>query len=218
MAEVKLEDTFKNRDDFSNSHSSKSKSIVKRNEAKLNDISKKSSSMADIVLYDVVLPTAKRMLFDVAKGFMDMVKDSLAKSLDIDTRSQGRNGKYTDYSKYSSRRYYDGPGDPRNRDRRYDRSSYSRLGNQSGLRQPVPPFKSKMDAEDFILDMIAHMEEYDVLTVPDYYGYFDIQTDFYDEEWGWDDPDEIARLRPKRTSRGWVVDMPRPIALSEAPF
>lgn len=152
-----------------------------------------------------------------------------AKSILYDTEDYDRGRRSRDGRGASYRRYYD----ERNPDRRSNRDS-------SGDSAPVKEYKRWKYDEIFFDDrvfgglegarkaaqrVIKRMEDQiidcDCVSVGDYIRYCkkedpdnpNLQTEFTDEWWGWQDEELIANLRPVKVVGGYIIELPKPVSL-----
>lgn len=103
------------------------------------------------------------------------------------------------------------------RDRRnskYDSRPDRRRANPSSSRYHIDTeiaFDKRSDA-DAVLDALCdHLEEYDQVSVGDYYSACDITPSWTDFNYGWE---SLAGARVERSGGDWIIVFPRPIALN----
>lgn len=74
-------------------------------------------------------------------------------------------------------------------------------------------FATRVEVDEVVSKLSDLISQYDVATVADLYYLVGITPQFTDDNWGWDDI-RHAQIRPGR--QGYILDMPRPIALNKA--
>ena len=166
------------------------------------------------VLWDVIIPGAKDLLFDAGQEY-------LGRSLGIDTRGARRGNSLFNYnnigSTLASRVNYNRPGfmtDPR------DRQQQAQPAPKAG-----PPGRnvtlgnvtiddiicaSRIEADDVIGRMENLVERYKRVTVADLFDLVGITGEYTDENFGWVD---LTGARPHRSGQGYRLDLPRPIQI-----
>lgn len=167
----------------------------KNNARKLTDvfINEDVSNVKNYVLFDVVIPSIKKALYDLVVGSLDMT---------LFGGRGGSNGKryvsdkisYKDYNGISSR------SDRGHSDSR-SRSSYS---------YDDIILESRGEAESVLSRMDEIIEEYDEVRVADLYDLVGITGDYTDNKYGWTN---IRNARIVRTRDGFKIEMPRAILL-----
>lgn len=165
-------------------------------------------TVATHVLWDVLIPAAKDMLYDAGQ-------EALGRSLGLETRG-GRRGRGIDYnmlgSTIASRVNYNRPGfmqDPR--DRR----------DEPGRRKEPIVTRGRVGLEDIILatrvegdEVIAKLgyliNQYGQATIADLFDIVGVTGQYTDEKFGWRNVDSA---RPHKTRDGYLLDLPMPIQL-----
>jgi hypothetical protein len=205
----------------SNSHKSRMKAVEKEEPPKIEKIvsgtvtqRKKSigkkikealigdaaTDVSSYVLYEVLIPGAKNIIYEVIMGGLEMRMWGEAKT----TRSRLGNklGKpIVNYGLYSVGKTIN------NAMREVD----------PVVRRPARDigeiiFSDKAAAKDALDTMIEYIEEYGRCSVNVLYGMIGITGDSVDEDWGWTDLSN-ASIRPYR--KDWVLNLPRPRALEK---
>lgn len=169
-----------------------------------------AQSVGSYILADVLLPAAKDMVADA-------VSQGIEKMLFGETRGRSRgpvNRGYSPTTNYNSR--YSNPSggrpsDPRDRqdprDRRQPMSHRARANHDFG----EIVLASRAEADSVLSSMFAVLEEYQVVTVSDFYDLIGHTGSFADEKWGWDD---LRGSTIHRVSRGgYTLDLPTPIPI-----
>lgn len=154
-------------------------------------------SVSEYLLMDVVIPATKRTISDVVSQGIDRL-------LFGEVRSRPRSGE-TRYTSYSARSRY--ASEPR--------SIYAEPRNISYRSRAQHDF-SELVIEDrgeaeAVIDQLGNIiDQYSVATVADLYDLVGISSSFTDRKWGWDD---IRGAEIRRTRDGYLLILPRPIAI-----
>lgn len=164
-----------------------------------------AKSVGEYILFDVMVPAAKSMIADAAsQGTERLLFGEVRRPRTSGTRVYS--SAPTNYNKVRS-------GVPADRrgfsDTRQDGYEISRRGRAShDFREVV--LDSRADAEVVIDNMMATLEQYDVVTVSDFYDLIGITGNFTDEKYGWVD---LRQAHVVRTRDGYIVNLPKPVAL-----
>lgn len=148
-------------------------------------------SVWNYLLLDVAVPAAKNLI-------TEMVSQGIERTLYGDSRPRGRGGRdrpaYTSYDKVS---------------KRDDRREIShRARSTHDFREII--LESRGEAEE-VLDTLSELiKDYDLATVADLYEMVNITGSFQDDKWGWTDIREAAI---RRVREGYLLDLPRPVAI-----
>lgn len=189
----------------SNSH--KSKSDVRKEDKKIEKVAtgkvktkKKSganklsevfvtediSSVKDYILYDVLLPAAKKTLSEIVSNGIDMLLYGETKSK---SKSRG--------SKVSYSKYYD------DREDDYRRSSRRRA---VGYDYEDVILESRREAEEVLNRMEDLIDSYGVVSVADLYDLVGISGKYTDNKYGWTN---LRDADIERTRDGYLLVFPR---------
>nr|DAF25788.1 MAG TPA: replication protein [Caudoviricetes sp.] len=189
----------------SNSH--KSKSDVRKEDKKIEKVAtgkvktkKKSgvnklsevfvtediSSVKDYILYDVLLPAAKKTLSEIVSNGIDMLLYGETKSK---SKSRG--------SKISYSKYYD------DREDDYRRSSRRRA---VGYDYEDVILESRREAEEVLNRMEDLIDSYGVVSVADLYDLVGISGKYTDNKYGWTN---LRDADIERTRDGYLLVFPR---------
>lgn len=143
------------------------------------------NSIKDYVFMDVIIPSIKKALSDV---IIDSVNMMFYGDVKRGKSSSGR-GDYVSYRDYSSRDY--------DRRRRTPRDIDDVI------------FESRAEAEDVLAEMDAVLDEYEFVSVADYYEIAGVSGSgtHTNNRYGWSSlrTADIIRVRD-----GWTIKMPRP--------
>ena len=159
-------------------------------------------SVGDHLFWDILIPAAKNLVSDMVTNAIDMFfwgGDGGRR----DTRTYRDRGK--SYVSYSS--CYE-------RDRKRDRYSVSASDHRRnrGVRYDFSDiiFDNRRDAEEVLSIMIDHLDQYDEVTVADFYDLAGQDSTYTDRDWGWDN---LGSSYVDRVRDGYIIKFPRPIGL-----
>lgn len=158
-------------------------------------------SVGDHLFWDILIPAAKNLVSDMVTNAIDMFFWGGEGRRDNRTyRDRGKS-----YVSYGS--YYE-------RDRKRDRYSNSASDRRRprGIRYDFSDviFDNRKDAEEVLSVMIDHLDEYDEVTVADFYDLVDMDSTYTDRDWGWDN---LGSSYVDRVRDGYIIKFPRPIGL-----
>lgn len=153
-------------------------------------------SVGQMVLYDVLIPSLKDTIFEMVRSGFEMFLFGDSSRDDRVRRDRGRS-----YVSYSG--YYD--------DRKKDRYK-PRVKSNRNMRHDFDDviLDDRREANDVLAGIADIIDEYGEATVADFYSLAGISSDYTDRKWGWDN---ISNAYVERTREGWVVRLPRTIAL-----
>lgn len=143
------------------------------------------NSIKDYVFMDVIIPSIKKALYDVANDSLSMMFYGDVKR----GKSSSIRGDYVSYRDYSSRDY--------DRRRRTPRDIDDVI------------FESRAEAEDVLAEMDEVLETYEFVSVADYYEIAGVSGSgtHTNNRYGWSSlrTADVVRVRD-----GWAIKMPRP--------
>lgn len=149
------------------------------------------TAVKDYVIYEKFLPYLKDSLRDSLISGVDMIFGGGGQ---VRPRSSSTNSK-TSYQSY------------------YDKNSKTPSKKPSGFqgRHGVDEliFEDRYEAEMVLKKMIEILEQYDHVTVADYYEFADVPSDYTDYDWGWKSLETAQTVR--LTSGEYTIKLPRVI-------
>lgn len=145
------------------------------------------------ILWDVIVPAAKSLLSDIVKNGIEMLLYGSGSEDHKSYRDRGRS--YVSYE-----RYYD------RKDDRGSRSSRNRAVHDFD----DILFDSRYDAEHVLTRLVDIVEDYDTVSVADFYELAGIESSYTDRNWGWD---SLGKAYVDRTRDGYVIRFPRTIPI-----
>lgn len=160
-----------------------------------------AQSVGEYILLDVFIPATKAMLADAAsQGAERLLFGEVRRPRS--TGSTYRPG-YTSYNKAAG-----APADrrgfpastPSGRD-------ISRRGRSNHSFAEVI-IETRGEAEEVLDNLQALMDQYDVVTVLDFYDLVGVTGNFTDEKYGWFD---LRQAEVRRVREGYVINLPRPV-------
>ena len=151
-------------------------------------------SVADYILYDVLVPAAKNTISDMVTGGIEMILYGERRGSSRMNRNRGRS--YVNYSGYSTRR-----DDDRVRNgSRVRRSARDRVYNDDIV---IP---TRGEAEQTIDSLLDIIDQYGSASIADLYSLTGIDSDFTDNSYGWTN---LSTASVSRTRDGYILNLPR---------
>lgn len=144
------------------------------------------SNVRDYILYDVLLPAAKKTISEIVSNGIDMI-------LYGETKSRKSKGSKVSYSKY-----YD------DRDEDYRRSS--RRSRVLGYDYEDVILESRREAEEVLNRMEDLIDTYGVVSVADLYDLVGISGNYTDNKYGWTN---LRMSGIERTRDGYLIVLPK---------
>lgn len=163
-----------------------------------------AQSIGAYLLEDVVIPTVKTLISDIAVGAIERALYGEARGRPMSSsRISGRG--YTPYNRiYSSGSRVtppdDGPGDRR------ELSRDARRSHDFG----EIVFESRAEAYEVLDRLNDQIKSFDVATVGDLLDLSGITATHVDENWGWR---TLATAQVRRVRNGYILDLERPVKI-----
>lgn len=159
-------------------------------------LSEDIDSVSGYILYDILIPSAKEMLYSVITG------GAAASLFGEKTGHRTRREKSTSYVNYGTRYIY-------------DQQTRNRAPQQA--KQPVLNRRASHEFDDIILAsrgeaemVLSHLadltEEYGLASVADFYALVDLPTNYTDQNYGWDD---VSEATVSSVRGGWIINLPK---------
>lgn len=167
----------------------------KNNTRKLTDvfITEDAANVKNYVLFDVIVPSIKKALYDLVVGALDMTLFG-GRGGGNSKRSISDKVSYRDYNSISKR----------------DERLYGNTRTTSGYSYDDIVLETRGEAESVLSRMDEIIEEYDSVRVADLYDLVGITGDYTDNKYGWTN---IRNARVVRTRDGYKIEMPRALPL-----
>lgn len=152
-------------------------------------ISEDISNVKDYILYDVLLPAAKKTISEIVSNGIDMILYGETKPK---SKSRG--------TKVSYNRYYD------DRDDDYRRRDSSRRARVLGYDYEDVILESRTEAEEVLNRMEDLIDTYGVVSVADLYDLVGISGNYTDNKYGWTN---LRTAGIERTRDGYLIVLPK---------
>ena len=158
-----------------------------------------AESVAQYVIWDILVPRAKDLLFDIINGGSE--RALFGTSSPRGRRGSSRRSQLVDKTDYKGM-----SGSRRERESdREDRELSKKERTNFDFDDIVIPTRG--EAEQVRDTLLALVDQYDSATVADFYSAVGISTEHTDLKFGWTDLEE-ARIEPARGG-GYILDLPR---------
>lgn len=155
-------------------------------------------NIAETVLYDNAIPSIKDFIITAANVALNMAFYGDAKS----TRGQSASARsFTSYNRFyqtASSAVLD------TTKRSLSRSERARFAFDDIV------IATRREAEDVLDTMSSLLDQYQFVTVSDFYDIIGVTSSYTDNKWGWKD---IRGAGIRRVSGGYILDLPRPEAV-----
>lgn len=151
-------------------------------------------SVADYILYDVLVPAAKNTISDMVTGGIEMLLYGERRGNSRMNRDRGRS--YVNYSGYSTKR----DGDRSHNSSRVRRSARDRVYNDDIV------LPTRGEAEQVIDSLLDIIDQYGSASIADLYSLTGIDSDFTDNSYGWTN---LSTASVSRTRDGYILNLPR---------
>lgn len=158
-----------------------------------------ASDVWEYLLMDTIVPGIKHALEDMLRMFL--YQDSRGERYN---RGSDRSRVWTSYDTMST---------SRTRGREERRSDEIRQARRTSVNLVEDVlFEHKSQAQEILGDLIARCQEYDSVSVNDFYVMAGLETDYTKRKYGWYEKD-LDRVEIIRIREGWLIKMPRPVIL-----
>lgn len=162
-----------------------------------------TQDVGSYIVNEVLLPAAKETIQQMVEKGIEMFLFGEA------GRSRPRD---KDRTRVSYASYYKGGRD--RDDDRYERRPRARRGDRFDLNSIF--FRDGAEADDVLRGLCDQLEEYEQVTVADYFDMAGIDgADWVHHKWGWDETSDLGRARCTHTRNGWAILLPAPIELED---
>lgn len=167
-------------------------------------IAQDSRSIKDAVIFGVVIPKLKDMLFDAATEGAHAALYSDAPRSNRSRYSSRDDRRPTQYNRPYSRQ-----GEPdRGRERERDRDDREQLDHRARAMHDFSglTFRNAGDAEGVVDRLFQHIDEFGVVSVNDFYDAAGMTGDFTDDNHGWTN---LGQMKVRKVRDGYIIDLPR---------
>lgn len=146
------------------------------------------------VIFDVLIPAAKDAISNMVKGMIDGLLFGSGSTAGRTYRDRDQTRVYRRYEQYAD------TVPKRNAPTERTNSRYS-----------DPIFSTREDADEVLVGMLEIIDEYDVATVKDLYGFIGRSADYTTGEYGWYNLDDAKIIRVRD---GFMLKLPKPKVVS----
>lgn len=164
-----------------------------------------SQGVMNYILYDILIPAAKSMLYDMVTGGMEMKLFGTSNGRNSRSRSSGKNGSYVSYDNYY---------DDKDRKRRDERERREPARGSRNRREEIT-FDSRAEAREVYNHLVDFAYDYGDTSVADLYDLAGItsESDHTDRNYGWTSKDINTEPNIRIVRDGFLLIMPpaRPI-------
>lgn len=154
-----------------------------------------AKTVVNYVIWDVLIPAAKNTVSDMIQTGVDMLLFGESRG----SHKKLRRDRDRSFVSYGS--FYSGRSEGRDRQVSRTRSRYD-------FSEII--FDNRGEAEEVLSALAELIDKYEYASVSDFYALVGEDSEFTDEKYGWLN---ITRARVERTRYGYVIMLPRPIAL-----
>ena len=140
------------------------------------------------------------MIYEVA---IPRLKDMFLDGMSMLIRGNTYTGRRNDYVSANNRVNYSAYS-YRSRDDRGDRGRGAGQRNPRNIDDIV--FETRIDCEEVIAQLYKNIQDYETVSVADFYDACGITGEFTDNKWGWK---RGAEFYPRRVADGYIIDFPR---------
>jgi hypothetical protein len=159
-----------------------------------NFLGSDTKTVGQMIVWDILIPAAKDTLFEIIKGGFEALLYGEPKSGRM-TRDKGRT--VINYNSISSDRRSD-------RDRRPERREPIRVAQAQQFDDIV--IARRGEAELVLEGLRDILEQYEVVSVQDFYELLGMTPSHVDNKWGWYN---LSRADVERVRDGYVINLPK---------
>ena len=165
-----------------------------------------AKTVKSYLLWDVLIPAIKDTLSDLVKKGIDALLFGEERRSDPSYVKRNGSASYVSYSSY-----YNRGRDSRERDRYRSRADRSRYRGRGANFDDIV-YEHRADAEDVLEHLVELTMMYGIASVADFYELSGLDTNYMDNQFGWD---ELSEACVHRTRDGYILDLPTPIKLDD---
>ena len=149
-----------------------------------------TASVKDYLIYDVLIPATKNVIYDMVSGGIETLLYGQRRSAASRGVSQPKT--YTSYSSYSKQQQAPARTIPQ---------------KQKGREFDDIIIDNRADAEMVVDTLIESIKEYGTVTLADVYDLVGITSSYVDYRWGWGE-EFIHEVGIRKTRNGWLIEFP----------
>jgi hypothetical protein len=158
------------------------------------------TNVGDFVLTDVLMPAVRNLVYDIVSQGAHRVLFGTARG---PRRGVGA-AAYMNGGANLKTAYHRVSNEPTTREPTISRSDMARHNFDEII------LDNRDDALEVLENLLARVERYGTASVADFYDYIGVTGGFTDQAYGWK---SLAGADVRQTRKGFVFDLPRPIAL-----
>lgn len=164
-------------------------------------VSEDAENVGGYVIQDIIIPTVKDLIFDAARGALEMI---------LWGNTSGRRGRkgnvpYNSLNEKSTYQY-NGRTNVSSREEKRSRRNY----NYFDISEMV--FDRRSDAEDVLYQLRMVLEEYPSVSVANFYDVLDMSAPYTAENYGWTD---LKDADVRKCKGGYYLDVPDPRVINK---
>ena len=164
-------------------------------------VSEDAENVGGYVIQDIIIPTVKDLIFDAARGALEMI---------LWGNTSGRRGRkgnvpYNSLNEKSTYQY-NGRTNISSREEKRSRRNY----NYFDISEMV--FDRRSDAEDVLYQLRMVLEEYPSVSVANFYDVLDMSAPYTAENYGWTD---LKDADVRKCKGGYYLDVPDPRVINK---
>ena len=164
-------------------------------------VSEDAENVGGYVIQDIIIPTIKDLIFDAARGALEMI---------LWGNTSGRRGRkgnvpYNSLNEKSTYQY-NGRTNISSREEKRSRRNY----NYFVISEMV--FDRRSDAEDVLYQLRMVLEEYPSVSVANFYDVLDMSAPYTAENYGWTD---LKDADVRKCKGGYYLDVPDPRVINK---
>lgn len=164
-------------------------------------VSEDAENVGGYVIQDIIIPTVKDLIFDAARGALEMILWGNTSG------GQGRKGNVPYNSLNEKSTYqYNGRTNASSREEKRSRRNY----NYFDISEMV--FDRRSDAEDVLYQLRMVLEEYPSVSVANFYDVLDMSAPYTAENYGWTD---LKNADVRKCKGGYYLDVPDPRVINK---
>lgn len=159
-----------------------------------------AETVGEYVVWDVLIPSAKDVLADMASSFMERMLFGESRPASRRPSQRGGQTSYVSYNRMNSTP----PRSPYRQDPRVPTSAPGPSAAMQSFDDIVLP--TRLEAEAVLTAMQTCINEYQAVTVADLYETVGLTGDYTASDWGWTD---LSNVGISRVRNGYVLNLPR---------
>ena len=161
-----------------------------------------NQNVGDYVVYDVLIPAFKELIYDSFRGIFDGFKNGLEQALFGGRRSRNlRRDDGRSYTNYNKASYVNLRNHNKERDQSISRQNRARHNFDEII------LETRGEAEEVLDQLVELTQKYEMVSVADLYILVDLVPEFTDDKYGWYDLSKASISRAR--GGGYILNLPR---------